>query len=674
MKLHDYLTLTVLAGLLLVPLVPDSLHAQVVIGGADNDGVVGDGRVGADNSVFSHWMFSRRKGDPLAMRWDGSKRLYFREKRVAVKSHIGDAPMSAVTRFREVPLEQILDTNFIDLTNEHLGSNPLTPNDERRFYFTPLGYAGAHSLAPGSAEVWDRNNVRKPTDKDVVMHYNRHLPWDLTKEGTMMRWVAEQIKANIPSAATDNGVLFIDARNDQVEAKLGGEFARVQSKLQPVNQACQSRLDQIIAQLRKEIAELEQAKEALLEEQDGYNNYKLVLIKQKSQAVSQALSTVDTDNNIRRVNEDIDRVQLEIDKLDEAIAVREKEIAWRNTQKKLCQNRFVADVSTMTTVVPGGTVLNLREVVRHQGEAKVSYTSVDQTIAEMTTDTEPDIKDFDHNEPPGLVVAYASDGKKPLILTKTTLLAGPLQIVSDSLVVVCGSLGWKEEAGVWGSMSQAYKWAETLENHRWRIIAPNVQFGSVISLDEIKNGTLFSQAAYRAQEVPPHANTSELLEQKNELLKEKQEIVDQMAYIDEEIAPNKFEVIRKARETNQQYSEKLAELDPDDPTYAQQKAQLDQELESAKALLAQVEDGLIPGDEQTHALFKVEANNMMAQIDTEVAMIDEALAINQKLGLPSSVADLPPDGEDTDAVVESGTQPGTGISYSQAEYLARSLQ
>lgn len=172
------------------------------------EGVVG-------NQAYSDWMFSRRKSDPLSV--GNGVKMYFREKRMATEvdvkpdqvrgldgstnSLVGEenrAKIRAVTRFREVPMEQ-LPQSIVDLTNEHKELNPVNSRT-KKFYFVPADRSTAHKM-DGNGVLQDTG--AQPTESDFVVRYNRDLPWT-DREGTILYWA----KRN--NSGAQNCVVFIN--------------------------------------------------------------------------------------------------------------------------------------------------------------------------------------------------------------------------------------------------------------------------------------------------------------------------------------------------------------------------------------------------------------------------------------------------------------------------------
>lgn len=188
------------------------------------------------NQAYSDWMYTRRLRDPLASE-PGEDPIFFREKQIAIEATVNPdlfknadmesefadknrAKIRAVTRFREIPLEQDLPSSdyVVDLTNENDQYRPKNSKG-KSIYFKPMRQPGAAKV--DSNGNWVTNGVTITTN-DVVMEIPNEMPWEDTGKGiTIMDWAKAQTSGSIP-ASTLNCVIYFDGINQQVST--GGVF------------------------------------------------------------------------------------------------------------------------------------------------------------------------------------------------------------------------------------------------------------------------------------------------------------------------------------------------------------------------------------------------------------------------------------------------------------------
>ena len=483
------------------------------------------------------WVYGKRRGDPLALPIDADGniipdpdkvKLFFRERKIGVKSLLDPsggkdlmyqvyqadpqkkaferASMLAVSRYREVPLDQI--GGVIDLTNFRREQNPKN-KDGNPFYFVPLGRDGAHRLASDSGiELQKLFNAPAPETDDVVVHYPQDMPWDLTRPGTLMHYAAhkveEPVDMNQPQAT---GVVYIRMSSGNPLVSYGGEFKRA---FEHNKTFLGSMKNQVLAHhyTIPDVEELELENPALPvktevtgDETIEAEYEKLNNLIQEAVANNPDRDTTDfiaLANPINSARFQRDRLMRQIQYIDESMSA-------------ILPNSFVAKKV-------GGLVLDLRSLVGHQGV--IIESNPGALVSEAITKIQEALnKDIDYRDSWGvsgtpayqnmlekgvyhpplgyaierkkLLVAYHGDGNTPLIVKKGSILSGPLQIVSDEAIILVGnmgSMGMGANEVIQQKIEELYRWMANAEEARWRIITPAFRIGSPSSLKQIEDG------------------------------------------------------------------------------------------------------------------------------------------------------------------------------------------
>lgn len=459
------------------------------------------------------WLFSRRKGDPFAIvlkdPQDPSsqvlKSYYFKQKKIALSSGINPnasrqvdementdasfnrARMQSVSRLREFPLEQW--GGIIDLTNEYRSHNPQV-NDQSLF-FKPSNHTESKRLASDSTVYWESTGFR-PNKTDLTVSFNGTLPWE-DKPGTLLHYAKQKcLEDKFEQSAEDFGFIFID---ENAEPKLGGEY-----KYLAIHDALS--VVPILEDLNKQKKQI---------------NESIDLIEKRIKNLFLGLIS---DGQIKQIASKTTRYyKQQLKELEPYYYYYEKEYSAGTT--KFCWKRKT------------GVVLDLKKVVRNQGlkqsipdlqesekdaaKAEVqaamdfilAFTNSFLTLSDKNNKTvqkamdklddaakenmggtpDPDI------DRKGLVIAYQSKGKVPLIIRQASLLTGPIQIVSDSPVIVVGSMGDATQYSpyIQKLIKKYYPWAhlnnntsaDTINKTRWRIMAPDFAIGSPLDYPKI---------------------------------------------------------------------------------------------------------------------------------------------------------------------------------------------
>jgi hypothetical protein len=189
------------------------------------------------NKAYSDWMYTVRKGDPLAS--TGSK-IYFREKRVAVDASVSPDALNignntnnisaeqnrsrvrVITRYREIPFEQQLpnSTFEVDLTGGNTNNVPQTLQN-KPFFFKPLGLTGSANVDLNTGKWVSNQNQTSIPAGNMVVNLPSYAPWVADQNGTLLNQ-AIQLRDH-PDPKTVYGVVLIN--RDTRQALGYGKFA-----------------------------------------------------------------------------------------------------------------------------------------------------------------------------------------------------------------------------------------------------------------------------------------------------------------------------------------------------------------------------------------------------------------------------------------------------------------
>lgn len=492
------------------------------------------------------WVYGKRKGDVLALPVDANGnvladkdklKLYFRERKVGVKSQVDASSgvdlksiynvesgvgkssaydrgtMLAVSRYRELPLDQI--GGPIDLTNVRADLNPKN-KDGFSFYFMPLGRSGAHRLVAGSGVQLEKLDDPARGVDDVALYYPQDMPWDLTRPGTLMHYASQKVQEPVNlNQPQSTGVVYIQISNGgNPLVSYGGEFKRAYER----NKTLLSDMKNQVLAFPYKIPDVEQLMLAAMVTGDEPLEVEYEKLNNQIKAIEQAAPNFD-EMNFGIIANPVQAGRFQRDRLAKQIWYVAESLG------PLLSQEFVVKRT-------GGLVLDLRALVGHQGLIIEPNPGdiVEETITKIQEALNRNI-DYDQRwglagspsykkmlemgvyHPPlgfaierkNLLVAYHGDGNTPLIVKKGSVLSGPLQIVSDEPVILVGNMGTmgaNENPVVREKMQELYRWMANAEDARWRIIAPTFQVGSPASLKQIEEGSYGPLGGPQAQPDP----------------------------------------------------------------------------------------------------------------------------------------------------------------------------